>query len=265
VINDGYQLGSCADLRSGIRVFWAKVVSSERGSLLTANTRHTFWELQYALRGPIVMELGDHDPFVVAESDFTVIPPDLFHQVVEDRTGARFIMAFSVPLDARIPTYPRTAPSDPAARALLDAITNSAGLSCKVTDPLYEAFAAHVLELYGATGEKRRPGDSVTERIFGIIERSGGVDLTVEKLASQTGLSVRHLGRITAAKAKKSPRELIHYQKLKRIEDLAASTELSLREIALLCGFCDEYAMNRFFRRHTSLNLSAFRKNKARR
>ena len=79
------------------RVFWARVVSSENESLLTKYTRHTFYEIQYALEGHIGMIIGKDEYVRIDESDFVIIPPDTCHQVVDDRySGARFIMAFSV-------------------------------------------------------------------------------------------------------------------------------------------------------------------------
>ena len=81
------------------RIYWARVVSSENEALFTQYTKHTFFEVEYALNGRIGMRL-DHDTHVyVEESDFIVIPPDTYHQVVDgDLVGSRFIMAFSLGL-----------------------------------------------------------------------------------------------------------------------------------------------------------------------
>ena len=79
------------------RVFWARVVSSESESLFTKNTKHTFYEIQYALEGRIGMVIGDGERVIFDESDFIVIPPDTYHQIVDgDTRGARFIMAFTL-------------------------------------------------------------------------------------------------------------------------------------------------------------------------
>ena len=52
---------------------------------------------------------------------------------------------------------------------------------------------------------------------------------------------------------------MIMNDKLKKIEELIASTPLSFIEIAEICGFSDGYAMNKFFKRHNHVNLSDFR------
>ena len=37
------------------RIYWARIVGSETESLFTQYTKHTFYEIQYALEGRIVM------------------------------------------------------------------------------------------------------------------------------------------------------------------------------------------------------------------
>ena len=77
------------------RIFWARVVSGDRESLFTQYQKHTFFEIQFALRGRIGMLLEDGAAITVEESEFLIVPPDTFHQVVDcEESGARFIMGF---------------------------------------------------------------------------------------------------------------------------------------------------------------------------
>ena len=79
------------------RIFWARVVSSENESLFTQYTKHSFYEIQYALMGKIGILLGEEKTVNIAESEFIIVPPDTYHQIVDsDSVGARFIMAFSM-------------------------------------------------------------------------------------------------------------------------------------------------------------------------
>ena len=58
------------------RVFWARIISSESETLFTNSTRHTFFEMQYALEGRIGMRLDGDRHVYISESDFLVVPPD---------------------------------------------------------------------------------------------------------------------------------------------------------------------------------------------
>ena len=79
------------------RIYWARIVGSETESLFTQYTKHTFYEIQYALEGRIVMQIEKNKNIIVEQSDFIIVPPDTFHQIVDgDTVGARFIMAFSL-------------------------------------------------------------------------------------------------------------------------------------------------------------------------
>ena len=79
------------------RIYWARIIGSETESLFTKYTKHTFFEIQYALEGKIVMQIENNQKITIEPDNFITIPPDTFHQIVDgDTVGARFIMAFSL-------------------------------------------------------------------------------------------------------------------------------------------------------------------------
>lgn len=77
------------------RIFWARIVSSERESLFTQYTKHTFYEIQYALSGRIGMAVGKDGFINVEQGRFLIIPPDVYHQVIEaDAVGRGLLPPF---------------------------------------------------------------------------------------------------------------------------------------------------------------------------
>ena len=44
------------------RIYWARLISSETESLFTQYTKHTFYEIQYALEGRIGMVINEDFP-----------------------------------------------------------------------------------------------------------------------------------------------------------------------------------------------------------
>jgi transcriptional regulator GlxA family with amidase domain len=99
----------------------------------------------------------------------------------------------------------------------------------------------------------------VTE-IEAFLHEYNGIGLRVPDIALRFGISERHLSRLFRDVRGYSLRDAMNREKLKKIEELVISTELSLSEISQLCGFSDEYAMNKFFRRLNKINLSEFRR-----
>lgn len=260
-------------------VFWARVVSSENESLFTQYTKHSFYEIQYALRGKIGMIIGDNTPLSFDESDFVIIPPDTYHQIVSsDDTGARFIMAFSLRIKDESLTgavsalsSPRPYRESPHMRSLLSVILDKnyhdIPLRRESITSLVECFFLEVIEQI-CPKESQEPPESSSfsesERKVADIERFlheyNGIGLHVAEVARKFGISERHLSRLFRSVRGYSLRDAMNREKLKKIEELVVSTDLSLNEISELCDFSDEYAMNKFFRRLNKINLSEFRR-----
>lgn len=262
------------------RVFWARIISSESENLLTQNTKHTFYEIQYALEGRIGMSLGESGRRIIFdESDFIVIPPNTYHQIVDgDTEGARFIMAFSFQAnqntmqavnDSLLAALPHR--ETPGMRRLIS-LLNDVDLSDTLIErqrirALIEAFLLEMIGAMSPSCSARNPksnkkGNGARGTISDILEfvhSLGGIGISVESLSKRFNISARHLNRLFNNEIGESPKEFINREKLSRIEALVSTTSLSLGEIAELCNFSDEYAMNKFFRRYTLSNLSSFR------
>ena len=261
-------------------IFWARVVSSENESLFTQYTKHSFYEIQYALKGKIGMILGDSTPLSFDESDFVIIPPDTYHQIVEsDETGARFIMAFSLRVkDAVLSdalsealSTPRPYRESPHMRSLLSTVLqkdyHDEPLRKESITALVECFFLEVLETvcprFGESDSPREhlsAGEEKVAEIERFLHEYNGIGLTVSEVARHFGISERHLSRLFVTARGYSLRDALNREKLKKIEEFVISTDLSLSEISELCGFSDEYAMNKFFRRLNKINLSDFRR-----
>ena len=127
-----------------------------------------------------------------------------------------------------------------------------------------------MLEIFEAFQEQKYPVTNTAsaeeentkrlEAMLNYIKSFNGIGIGVAELAERFSTSERHINRIFNAELGKGPREVINHEKLKKIEEYVVSTRLSFNEIAELCGFSDEYAMNKFFKRYNLINLSDFRK-----
>ncbi len=266
----------CEANRTGMHisysVFWARVVNSEHESLLTQYTKHTFYELQYMLEGQAAMLIGDMR-LTIGSGELIVVPPDTFHQIVEaDVKGSRFIMAFDISAadgdDLTAQTVealrtPRVRTDTPFFAGLL-ALLLASGASAAVRDSGSLLLECFLLELLGiltpAARESVQNEDEGVGEILHFIRSRHGVEISVESLSRRFALSKRQLYRVLTRATGQTPKVLIQHERLKYIEELVASTSLSLSEISEFCGFSDEYAMNKFFRRFARINLSEYRK-----
>lgn len=261
------------------RIFWARVVSSENESLFTQYTKHTFYEIQYALKGHIGLALENGKTLTVGESCFTIIPPDTYHQVIDATDGgARFIMAFSMDVPhekfkKRLAYFHSLAShrESEVMRHLLSLILEKKeSISWARRESLAALIESLLFEVWDVMTQPRQSISTASERDSNKVEhvqkmqhfihRFNGIGLTVSDIAAEFHMSERHVSRLFTEITGHSAKDAINHEKLKKLEELVLSTNLSLSEIAELFGFCDEYAMNKFFRRYNLTNLSDFRR-----
>lgn len=260
------------------RVYWARVIGSETESLFTEYTKHTFYEIQYALDGRIVMLIGENGRITVEESDFIVIPPDTFHQIVDgDGAGARFIMAFSLEVKdpalrllprelSRLTPYHESKYMKDLLSIVVGKTYHDDALRRRLVTGYLECFMLEFIESVlpyraqsAAAIEQMTENEARVMRARRFISDFNGIGVTPADVARKLNISERHLNRIFVSVTGKTLKDEINRQRLGKIEELVASTALTFREISELCGFSDEYAMNKFFKRYTLYSLTEYR------
>lgn len=259
------------------KVFWARAVSGGNDGLFTRYTKHSFFEIQYSLQGEITMVIDEDVPVTVSEGCFVIVPPDTYHKIGETQDGTRFIMAFSprfreerLQNAVQMLTAVTVFRESPHMRSLLEVILqkeyHDEPVRRESITVLTECFLLEVVETALGSACRAEKQDKTTEnrrkvdQILRYIHDYNGIGIQVSGIARRFNTSQRHLNRIFTAETGHSLRTAIDLEKLKKIEELIASTELSFSEISELCGFCDGYAMNKFFKRHNRVNLSDFRR-----
>jgi len=94
-------------------------------------------------------------------------------------------------------------------------------------------------------------------KVVAFIKTNFAQPISIPALASEAGLSQRHLERLFKQRFSISPREYIIRLRVLIAADLLRSTNQSITEIALECGFYDHSSFTRQFkRRHGTLPLN---------
>ena len=91
-----------------------------------------------------------------------------------------------------------------------------------------------------------------------ILERLGE-SLEVTELARACSLSLSHFSRAFKCSTGLSPQDWIRTQRLARAKLLIQHTDLSLTQISLECGFCDQAHFCHMFTRSEGINPFAWR------
>jgi AraC family transcriptional regulator len=96
--------------------------------------------------------------------------------------------------------------------------------------------------------------------IEAFIEANLDMPLTVIDMAAHTGLSVSHFSRAFGAALKMPPHAYLMQRRLVRAQQLLASSNVPLTEIALMTGFADQSHLCRRFRETIGVPPSVFRR-----
>jgi AraC family transcriptional regulator len=91
-----------------------------------------------------------------------------------------------------------------------------------------------------------------------ILERLGDT-LEVTELARACSLSRSHFSRAFKCSTGLSPQDWIRHQRIARAKLLIQHTDLSLTQISLECGFCDQAHFCHMFTRSEGINPFAWR------
>jgi AraC family transcriptional regulator len=117
--------------------------------------------------------------------------------------------------------------------------------------PSMEAFDAN-----GLSGLAPWQGRKIDQFIAENLDRT----ISVGELASLARLSTTHFSRVFKRSFGVTPRDYVMRARLDRAKALLSRTSLSLCQIALDCGFCDQAHMSRIFHQVVGATPSRWRK-----
>lgn len=245
---------------------WVRLIEGRSERLLTACTRHTVHEIEYALRCPLTIRIGERD-VRIAEGEFLIVPPETPHQITESAPdGVKFILGFSAG-DALPPVLCTPVPDTPVIRGIVE--TLSAALRSGSRDLQHALMQSALLAFLDAVPRDAPPPEThdhreqCVKRFLAFVESSNGVGISVQEGARLVSLSERQLFRHCLALTGFTPSAIIHRARAAYIRSCLTETRLSLSEIAVLAGFQTEYAMAKFFRKAEGMLPSACRRQSA--
>jgi len=84
--------------------------------------------------------------------------------------------------------------------------------------------------------------------------------LTIARMAAFLGRSASQFSRSFRNSVDMPPHRYLLTRRLQKARDLLAATQMSVAEIAVATGFCDQSHLCHFFRRNLGMSPNAFRR-----
>jgi AraC family transcriptional regulator len=114
---------------------------------------------------------------------------------------------------------------------------------------LQRAVALLGVQIAEAKGSRTPLAAWQTKKLLSYIEGNLSNNISAQDLSDLVNLSASHLSRAFKASVGVPPRRFIISSRIRRSQVLLRTSQLSLAEIALDCGFCDQSSLCRHFRR----------------
>lgn len=227
------------------------------GHYVTTHVHHT-WEIVYYVEGTGTSQIGDVR-HAVAQNTVTVTPAGVSHDQF-DETPLTSICIRMADHDIR-DLQGCWVDADGA----LGTLCHQLLLESKRREPFCgDVCLGLVLQLVGLVrrlGARSRCYYSqsryVREALAIILQREGCV--SVQEIADQLHVSPSHLRNVFRKCSHLSPREHILQVRLDKAKALLATSDLSISEIATLCGFSSVYHFSRLFSRTVGTAPSRYR------
>ncbi len=103
-------------------------------------------------------------------------------------------------------------------------------------------------------------GSETLRRVLNQMIETLETPVSLDALAEKSNLTPRTLNRLFLAELGMPPGRYYQFLRLSRARDLATSTDLGQRDIALRCGYSDAAALGKAFTRHFGYSIGKTRK-----
>ncbi|MBQ2613715.1 MAG: helix-turn-helix domain-containing protein [Clostridia bacterium] len=234
---------------------------------------HSFYELHFPLIGNCELALQDDSTVSLGVNDYILIHPNTEHRFAKFSDDfLRLSIAFDIQhndkLLAEYDKYVLNQSTDQIRhhldKMLSEYQTQNLGYQ-NVVDLHIQSVLIEVLRIYSSLLEIREGKDNISQQIFNraleFIRNNISMNITTEDVAKNVNLSSRQLNRIFHTNLSMTISAFIKNERILRVRDHLKKTSLSLKEIAVLTGFNDEYILCKTFKKATGTSPGKYRAN----
>lgn len=244
---------------------WCRVAFDKCDKWNFTEHSHYFFELHMALSGECTFDI-DGKKCTIKANEYFLLPPGKKHTIIKASPDfSKFIWGFTIEDDELSAKVANNCTCDKAQvnenilfsiRIILDNAQSNQYECCNVIkDQLYFIFITLIRNL---TARKANTvyiskTSKKTEQIKKFLSDNLETKMTVSDISAHFFMSERQLTRICRKEYNMTVHELKQNLQLEKIRFMLTNTDCSLKEIAEVSGFSDEYSMSKFFRKYESL------------
>lgn len=254
-----------------IVILYARFMHNSSKAWTLDTHAHSFYELHFPLNGTCSLVLQNADRQALGVNDHVLIYPNTNHKFTDfSENFLRLSIAFDIQhgdnMMIESDKYVIDTSGEPI-RRLLDQMlmeyhTQQPGYKSMVNFYI-QAALIEILRTYSdilCSDENKLDSTQKTfQQALHFIKNHISLNITTEDVSKHVNLSSRQLNRIFDTNLAMTITEFIRNERILRVQEHLKKTALSLREIAVLTGFNDEYILCKTFKKITGITPGKYR------
>jgi len=133
---------------------------------------------------------------------------------------------------------------------LLDEAHSMRPFRLKMLEKLVPVLLTTVRRNHSESNSSRDPSNRLWQQAKNWIEKAEPSKASVAELARACHCSSEHLSRVFKKHSDTTPFECLFQRKMNRASNLLTNSDKTLRDIALTCGYGDEFIFSKAFKKH---------------
>lgn len=223
---------------------------------------HDCYEIVYYISGTGVSKIRDTE-YEYNDYSFCVIPPNTEHS---EWTAQSDLMYVGFNYDGKMGELPLGLMQDDEKRTIYNILTeiqhelSTQNICYKEMLNLLQKqlIVALLRQSQGATGTMKKKRECL-EYAVNFIDSNYGTQICLENLANSVGYSYHHFRHMFRSTYEISPKQYILNVRMTHAKLFLQQEELSVKEIAQMCGFRNTSQFISTFKKHTGLSPLAYR------
>jgi len=242
--------------------------------------RHSFYEIHICLAGECTIGIEERD-ISLHSNTFLVIPPNITHKInYVSRDFSKFVLGVRISSKEKSCTraiqsfeknnmFPKVFPSNISIMNCIYAmVSNAHSKLFNYYDIIKSQLFCLIMYIIRQTSDAENgpeafdpaTQDARIGAVRGFIKDNLSLKFTNENIAQQLNISSRQLSRIVIDGTGMTVGKLRRAIQVESICEYLKNTNYSLKEIALLTGFSDEFSMSKVFKRVKGMPPKEYRK-----
>lgn len=219
--------------------------------------KHTFFELVYYLKGRGESCAGG-TVFPYKEGDIILYPPDTVHNETHKADTSVICIAFRKETEGRFAVPCRFYDNGGKILEIIEKIRTEIREHLLGFRQMVEYSIGQIFILLGRLDDNSRKNEDILGIVPCIIAENLTFEIDLNSLANLSGYSYHRFRHLFKDRFGTSPKQYIQDCRVQKAKEMLRDQNVSVSEVALVCGFSSFSAFSQIFKKHVGVSPSTY-------